>query len=779
MVRFIRSPVGLAILTVVLVGATAILATQLPNVIIDNDVRNLAPHEHETIKFCDEADELFGSSNAIVAVLKSPDGITAPLLQLTRDISDELERLYEGDVRSVTNSDTIIVEGTTLKPKELVAKGPLTASTVAKLHAYLDDWPIFEGMLVSEDRKSVAILLTMPFHAELEHRAQRLANLRSVVGEHVEKSGLNVESLIAGEPVIALTIGDGVAKDLGTLSPLALLVVLLVLILSLRSPGGVAGPVITVVMAVVATFGLMALAERPVMVVTSSIPVFLIAVGSAYGIHVASHFRRLFLGGKSRTEAVAGTLKEVGGAVFAAAITTVAGFASLSINDIPPLQDFGIFLASGVAVALLASLTLVPLVLLIGPRYARTASKTDADDPGWLGRYTMAVAGWSTRHPKPVVLVTAVLLVLLGGSACAWLKVDQDSVKLFRKDSSVASSEKFLSANFGGTHTFQAVVIGPEERSMLEPAVLQFMVGLQDHVAGFEKVGKTTSLADSIQRMNLVMHKGDREYNTIPDSRQLVAQYIQLYELSGDTEDFEALVDFNYTRGQVLVQMRTTSASDARDVRDAMTAFARDNLPDGYSLKMAGVLTRYDVVNRFIVEGQLWSLGLSLLMVFVIAGFLFFMRRVRPVPGTTRLGRGISNGALTLVPIIMAVVANFGLMAIFNIRLEIGTAIIAACAIGIGIDYSVHFLHRYGLGIHRGLTPYEAVTTAAATAGKPIVYNATAVSAGFLTLLLSDFVPLATMGWLTALTMLVASTGALTVLPALVALRDSRTSRDR
>lgn len=770
MLRFFRKPAGLVVLTAVMLVVTAVLATGLADIVIDNDVRNLAPQDHEVIKFCDEVDELFGSANAIIAVLDSPSGITADVLRVTRAITDELDSLYEDDVRSVTNSDTIMAEGTTLKPMPLVPEGEITRNTVEHLNTCLDDWPFFEGMLVSENRKSTAIMLTMPFHAPLEHRQQRLADLRRVVKEKVEESGVQLSAFVAGEPVIALTIGDGVAKDLGTLSPLALLVVLVVLILSLRSPGGVAGPVITVMLSVLATFGLLGLLERPVMIVTSSIPVFLIAVGSAYGIHVASHFRRLFLAGMSRVEAVEATLKEVGGAVFAAAVTTIAGFASLSVNDILPLQDFGLFLAFGVFIALIASVSLVPLVLLIGRKHARKGAADQDDDAGRLGRFTRGLAGWSARHRKPVVSVALVALMALGSAAFFKLKVDQDAVKMFPQDSEVVKSEKFLSRNFGGTHTFLAVLTGPGPRSMMEPSILGFMAGLQRHVAGFDKVGKSVSLADSIVRMNFVMHKGQPEFNTIPESRELVAQYIQLYELSGGTEDFEALVDFNYTRGQVLVQMRTTSASDAREVRDAMRGYADKHLPDGYSMGMAGILTRYDVINRFIVEGQLWSLGLSFFMVFLIASGLFFMRR-QP-SGKRRLARACSNGALTLVPIVMAVVANFGLMALAQIKLEIGTAIIAACAIGIGIDYSVHFLHRYRLGIHRGMPPITAIESAATTAGKPIVYNAVAVSAGFLVLLLSDFVPLCTMGWLTALTMLVASTGALTVLPALVAMRD-------
>ncbi|MBM4355675.1 MAG: RND family transporter, partial [Deltaproteobacteria bacterium] len=136
---------------------------------------------------------------------------------------------------------------------------------------------------------------------------------------------------------------------------------------------------------------------------------------------------------------------------------------------------------------------------------------------------------------------------------------------------------------------------------------------------------------------------------------------------------------------------------------------------------------------------------------------------------------GLSSGAMTLLPIGLAVVVNFALMSLLDIPLDISTALIANCAVGIGIDYSVHLMHRYQAERSVGKAPAEAIEAAAGASGRPIVFNAIAVAVGFLTLLLSGFLPMRSLAWLTAMTMIVAATAALAILPALLYLRD----RDR
>jgi uncharacterized protein len=758
----------LLVLAGLVLVAVAVLTMGVIDVVVDNDVRHMVPSTHPRMLYCDVVEELFGAADGVIIGLDGTSGLTVPVVELVRSITTRLEIKYD-DVMSITNGETIVVEGKTLKPVSLVDEGPVTEQSVAALQERLADWNLFSNMLVSGDGRIPAIIITVPPEWSIEVREKAVADVRRIVTEEEAEAGIEVTPRIAGEPVISLEMGERVNQDMALLSPLALLVVLLVLIISFRSIPGVLGPVVTVGLAVGATFGLMGYLERPVMVISSAIPVFLVAVGSAYGIHVVSHFLRYRSAGVDNVEAVRRTLKGIGPAVVAAALTTVAGFLSLGITEITPMRDFGVFLAFGIGIALIASLTVAPVLLLL---VRRRRVVVDSNKRDRLADGLAGLSGWAVRH-RILVLAGAFLITTgFGVAAVAELRVDQDAVSMFPESSRIRQSDTFFSTEFGGTHTLSVVVEGPERRSMLEPSILRFLMDLQGHLEAEKLVGKTVSLADFIRRMNYVMHEGNPDFDTIPDSRALIAQYIQLYELSGDTEDFSNVVDFEYRQGHLLVQLRSGAASSAVHIRDIVQNFAAEHLPADYSFELAGTTVRYEVVNSFIVSSQLWSLGLSLIMVFLVVSVLFFLRR-RGSVGTGRwLAHSASSGLFTLLPIVIAVITNFGIMALSNITLEIGTAIVAACAVGIGIDYSVHFLHRYDASRSKGGTVGEAVSESARQAGKPILFNALAVAAGFLTLMFSGFLPIRFLGWLTAITMIVTSLAALMVLPALLAIRD-------
>jgi len=757
------------ITTVLVIVGIGVLCLGLPSLRIDSDVRNVVPKEHPELVYCDEVDDTFGSADAIVVGVDSPAGLTPGVVELVRTITTHLSDRYE-DVNSIASADTIVARGTTLEPEHLVDDGPVTEESLRNLERRLQDWPFFDNLLVSADHKAVSVMVQIKRGWTARQKEEAVDVVRGIVEADVAASGQDVRAVYTGEPVVDQVIGTAVDSDMKMLTPLALVAVLVTLFLSLRSLAGVLGPVLTVLLSMAATFGLMGLLGRPVMIITSAVPVFLVAVGTAYGIHIASHYRRYRDAGSHRLEAVRRTVTEVGGAVLVAATTTIAGFASLGTSEIGPVRDFGLFLAFGVTVALLLSFTMVPLLLAATDR----SGPADSDETprGKLALALARMAGFSVRKRWAVVAAVVLLMAGMAGTTAALLRVDQESVGLFPAGSVVRESDRLFATRFGGTHTLSVVLAGPGSRSMVDPAALTFLEGLQRHVETHPQVGKTMSLADYVRRMNRVMHRGQSAYDSVPPERNLIAQYIQLYELSGDTEDFESVVDFDYASARLLVQVRDGRAEVASEVRKLVDTYAAAHLPSGYGVRMAGTMVRYDVINRFIVSGQMWSLLSSLLMVFVMVAMLFWRSGAGSRGNRSAAVVGLSSGALTLVPITIAVVVNFGMMSLLDIPLDISTALIANCAVGIGIDYSVHLMHRYRAMRAVGKDAGAALEAAAAASGRPIVFNAVAVAVGFLTLLPSGFIPLRALAWLTATTMIVSAASALLVLPALLYFRD-------
>ncbi|MBM4370728.1 MAG: MMPL family transporter, partial [Deltaproteobacteria bacterium] len=458
MKRFLRSPPGLVLLSVLALGGTAATLAGLPVLQVDNDVRTMIPPDHPVLRWCDEVDDIFGATDAMVLALEGPEGLTPPLVELVRDLSDALAARHE-DVLSLSTADTIEVRGTTLRPVPLLDEGPVDDAAVARLRERLDAWPVFKGMLVSGDGRVPAILLKVPMGIPVEQKDALLEDVRRIVDERIGASGLPVRAVITGEPVLTSEIGRRVHHDLTRLSPLALGVVLLMLLLTLRSVGGVLGPTLTVVLGTGATFGLMGLLGRPVMTVTSAIPVFMVAVGSAYGIHIVAHFREALGPGVRRRDALAASLGTVGGAVLVAAVTTMAGFLSLAVTPVVPVRDFGLFLCFGIGMAFLASMGVVPLILLPG-RPGRGTPRAPGGGPpegGLLRRILEGLASGSARLRWGVMALVLILAGVMAAAAATRLRVEVDSVGLFPEDSEMWQADRYFGERFGGTHTLSVV----------------------------------------------------------------------------------------------------------------------------------------------------------------------------------------------------------------------------------------------------------------------------------------------------------------------------------
>ena len=302
-------------------------------------------------------------------------------------------------------------------------------------------------------------------------------------------------------------------------------------------------------------------------------------------------------------------------------------------------------------------------------------------------------------------------------------------------------------------------------------------------------MGGSLSIAEFIKRMNRVMNEDREEMEVIPDSRDLIAQYLLLYSFSGDPDDFDEVVDYDYQHANVSFFLRSDHSADIERVIDRIQDFAvrefgvegnggqagnHDPLTVRFGRWVAGITPTVIgwetesgfwigfagqgyMSNRFselVVSGQLTSLVTSLLAVFLL---------------TTCMFRSVVAGLINIIPISAVMVFSFGLMGLLGIPLEVGKSMTASMVIGIGIDYTIHFLNKYQLKTQGGLVDPEAITVATmATSGKAIFFNAAVVVGGFLVFLTSNFKPNFYLGAMMALNMCACLLASMTLLPAIL-----------
>jgi predicted RND superfamily exporter protein len=352
------------------------------------------------------------------------------------------------------------------------------------------------------------------------------------------------------------------------------------------------------------------------------------------------------------------------------------GFVSLLTSDVYPIKYFGLFTAFGVMVAMVLSLVLIPAgVVAFGPpraRKARTEREGTDDIALRFGKGLM-------KH-KRLVVAAAIIVVVVSALGATKIWINSSFLEKFERDSDIVLTDAFINERFGGTSTLNVILEGAGNDVMKSPEVLRLMDDMQTESEALDEVGNSFGLADYLRRINMVMHADDPVFDTIPASAELVAQYLLLYEMSGDPDALWRTIDYDYARSNVTLQLK---GDDSKTINSAIAVVEKykplfEEL--GVDVNYAGSGYKSLIFTDLILKGQVKSLVLSLGIIVVLLSLMF---------------RRLSAGLIGVIPISITAIVSFGAMGLLNIPLSTTTALISSIAVGVGIDYAVHFMERF------------------------------------------------------------------------------------
>jgi len=478
--------------------------------------------------------------------------------------------------------------------------------------------------------------------------------------------------------------------------------------------------------------------------------VMLIAIGVADGIHFYSHLG-IYLRknpGAEKLEAVKDMLNGMWKPVVMTSITTAVGFISLLTSQVYPIKYFGLFTAFGVLVAMFLTLVLIPAGIMAFNLPKLRTKEAAGHDSSVAHKFSAGLLS----QKKLTWLVTLGLVILsLWGINKVW--INSSFLDKFESDSEIVMTDTFINDKFGGTSTINVILETPENGSFKQSEVLNLVDKMQGDVESYDMVGSSFALTDYLKRMNKVMNEDKEAFNVIPDNEELNAQYLLLYEMSGDPENLWKVVDYDYRRLNVTFQVKSDNSKVINEVLERIEAYRQPLADMGVELNYAGSGYKALIFTDLILEGQIMSLVLSLVIIVGLLSFMF---------------GSIKVGLVGSFPIVITALIGFGVLGIFNIPLNTTTALLSSITIGIGIDYAVHFLDRYRLNRRKGLSLEVAVAETMDHSGRAIVFNAVVVIAGFLVLLGSVFPPNRALGALVSMNMFISFVGTLTVMVLLI-----------
>ena len=723
---------------------TLFFGNELKKLQIDADIVRSLPDDDVDARLLKKIGENFGSNNMGVIILET-DNIYQPSviehIQLITDTLSEISGI--SSVSSLTNiinikgSDYGIEIGKLVDEYEL----PETALEFEKLRNNILNNPMYKGSIVSEDETASLIV----FNIEND------ANVNLIAKEVIEKTtALQIPEKLyyIGSPMLVTYISDLMRKDLTTLLPIAFLVIAIILLLSFRSVSGVILPLLIAVVSIVWSLGSMAFLGIKMSMISNNIPIIILAIGSAYTIHVINRVNKVRLE-EQHSDTIKTALVYVFIPIMLAALTTIIGFISFIFGSyLDMIVDFGIFTALGTLFACLLSIFFVPAILSV-LNFKNNTSKLPKDDSFITNYLLRPLHQLIANKPKTVLLIW---LLLIGFSVANLFSIRRsvDIQEYFKRDNPTRLAEQIMVEKFGGTKPIFVYFKG----NMQSPAVLKKMLETSAYMEESPEVYTSMSIAKLIDEINYNFTNS----RTFP---QEIEQIEQLWFLLDGNEVLPRFVNEELTEGIIISKFKSPDNKSKIEFAKYMNRFIAENSTEECQIQITGMPFVDITMDQSLINSQIGSIAIAVFFVIVLVGGIL---------------RSLKSGFFAAIPIIATIILLFGFMGLTGISLNIATVLVASVALGIGIDYAIHIISHFKTSFKKNNDVYAAVQESILVSGKAIIINVVSVSAGFLVLVFSDMVPLQYFGLLIALSMVSSCLGALTLLPSLLILMNKKNS---
>ena len=691
------------------------------------------------------------------------------------------------EVTSISNTDDIYGSEEGLTIEKIFEVIPGTPGEMKSLRRRVLENDLFRNSFFSEDGRRTGIFVELAMD---EDDSENLYSTYIALERIFEENPGIDKHYIAGFPIVTATLRTVIDQDTQRFFPFVALLAVFFLWLTFRRPSGVAVPMLVVGFSILFTLAIMVVFEVPLNTITSALPVFLISIGVADGIHMFSEYRENRIEGHPREKAVYLMLDKLALPVTMTSITTAVGFLSLTVSDIVPILTFGIFVAVGTLLAMVLSLIFIPALLMVLPEKVSASQEGSGTDEN-LSRGVHQVnfmdrlfqksldvmTAWVLRNARPVLLA-ALAICAISIYGLSQVKVESSLESYFQADAPLVIANRAMEKMSGSRTIYIVITKTGEEEPWKNPDNLKVVEEFQEFLANEPRVKRTLSLVDLIKRISYAFNENRKEFNRLPNGfefleseeifeengqtekrtvkreisgRDLIAQYLVLYENSGGDE-LSDVVDSEYLNLNLAVTISSNSTTEEGKLLQSIEDYAVRQFPQGFSMTSSGMVPINVATSNEVVTSQIRSLSGSILAVFLMLALIF---------------RSVTRGLMGMIPLVFTVLFNFGVMGFFGVHLDIGTALVSSIVIGIGVDYSIHYLSRMFHELADGKELHDAISNTVRRSGKAITSNAVIVGFGFLALSVSEFLPLVTLSWMIWLTLNISALATMILIPAL------------
>ncbi len=740
----------------VLVGLTVVLANGARRLHVEANPDRLLPQDHPYIQTLNDLYRTFGDKNLVVIGLFPHDGnvFTPAFLKKLAAIDARIEKLPGVNpslVQSIAAPHVKDVRGTAdgieVTPVMETPPDDAAGAEAVRKRVFAND--MYVGTLVAADGRAAGIQASFDL---TDATPDYLSLYRAVQGAIAAENDGTFDVTLSGPVVYAARLTEHTARTL-LFFPLALLVIGLVHYHAFRTVQGLVLPLVTALMAVVWAMGLMGLLGIALDPSNIATPVLILAVAAGHAVQVLKRFYEEFDRTDDVPTAIVEAMRRVGPVMLAAGLVAALSFCSLATFSLASIRTFGLLTAFGIVSALVIELFGIPALRAMLPPPPQRERELEAAAHPRMDAFLAACGRVAVGGGARRVLLATALVVAVCVALAFRVHIDMSYRRALGLSDPIYLGDARVNAELAGTNTLTLMVEGPSEGSLEEPAIVKAIADLEKVVRAQPNVGSGISYVDVLRRMHQTLNADRPDAGDLPTTRRMAAQYLFLYGVSGGEDGLDTMLTPAHDKAKV----RFLTHEDSTRYGDELIRLVRDTVrttfPDGYRVRFSGSLASVSAATEVMVEGKARNIAQIAAIIVIVSGLLL---------------RSLVGGLLVATPLVLTVAVNFGIMGAVGLPLDTNTSTIAALAVGIGADYAIYFLFRLREEVAREPALTTALRRALSTSGKAVLFVSSAIAVGYLTLCLSGFSHYVRMGGLIAAAMMVSSTSALVLLPALV-----------
>lgn len=656
----------------------------------------------------------FNQSNNVLLLIRWPGHEIArspAFADVVREATEEAWTLpYALRVDSLANYAHVSGRGDEFNLEPLL--DVLCPSSCSAERADLLDDPMLRQRLVSADGTTlgVQIVFDLPF-ASPSAVQEITASVRGLA-RRLESEHEGLEAWFVGAVTMMAAFNEAAERDVGTLVPLVLVVMLLMLVLTLGEPRLALLLLVTGVYSAVCCLGLAGLAGAQLNAATSIVPVVIITLVVASGLHlVLSYVHQFREDGVESPEAAAMARDLNLRPILLTSATTMIGFLSMNFANSPPLRELGNLVALGLAIGTAALLLGVPLLLR---RFRRLWLLPTTD---WVAKLLVEVA--ADRRSLRVGALALVVLALLG---LPRIEINDDFVRYFDESFEFRQAAEFAQEHMSGPNALDLSISAGAPEAIFDPEYLLTVKELGEWLREQPLVASVVSFADVVWKVADAFGESD----VANLNREQIAQYVLTYELSLTAgQELEDFLDKSRENTRVSILLSGGDSQAVIALEHRIYAWFQAHAPPRYQITVTGINIPVAHMSLLNIRSMLTGILVSLVLIALVVGAYFRSLRVL---------------LITAPAIVLPIAMGFGLWGWLVVKIGLAAAVIAAVTIGIIVDDAIHVIYRYQHARRTlGVSPVEASRITVLTVGNAVFITSVALALGFSFLAFSGF----------------------------------------